>query len=175
MNTSPANACPAVRLWAALAGEQHHVVGFVERPWLVVTGNALCKRLGQVPAFGQPVTYRLRVATDSAFTELSLDTTLSATEVQLDAALAPGQRLRFELEATSADSTTLLIRPQADYVVPEWATLLTFNDQAGVTTRERRPTFTWISPEVTSPPGPFTYDWAVLRVDNGLAADRLCL
>ncbi len=129
--------------------------------------------VGDVPAFGQPVTYRLRIATDSAFTELSLDTTLSNTEVQLDSALPPGQRLRFELGATSADSTTLLIRPQADYVVPEWATLLTFNDQAGVTTRERRPTFAWTSPEVTSPPGPFTYDLAVLRVDNGLAADQI--
>jgi subtilisin family serine protease len=129
--------------------------------------------VGDVPAFGQPVTYRLRIAVDSAFTELSLDTTLSDTEVQLDSALAPGQRLRFELEATSADSTTLLVRPQADYVVPEWATLLTFNDQAGITIRERRPTFSWTSPEVISPPGPFTYDLAVLRVDNGLAADQV--
>ncbi len=128
--------------------------------------------VGDVAAFGRPVTYRLRIATDSAFSELALDTTLSQTEVQLDSALGPGQRLRFELAATSADSTTLLIRPQADYVVPQWANLLTFNDQAGVTIRERRPTFAWTSPEVTSPPGPFSYDLSVLRVDNGLAAEQ---
>jgi hypothetical protein len=40
---------------------------------------------------------------------------------------------------------------------------------AGTTIRARRPAFQWTSPEVRSPPGPFAYDVAILRIDNGLA------
>jgi hypothetical protein len=124
------------------------------------------------PQFAQPITYRLRAATDSAFTQFILDTTLTGTEVQMDSAFAPGETLRLEILATSAGAVSQTLPPTTEYVVPEWATLLTLNSPQGATIRERRPTFAWASPGAASPPGPFTYDLAVTRVDNGLAAEE---
>jgi subtilisin family serine protease len=123
-----------------------------------------------VPAFAQPVTYQLRVATDSVFATVLVDTSLTATELQLDSAFAPADSVWFELIATGANATSIDVRPPTAYLVPDWASLLTLNSPQGTTIRERRPTFAWTSPEAVSPPGPFTYDLAVLRVDNGLAA-----
>jgi hypothetical protein len=123
-----------------------------------------------VPAFAQPVSHRLLIATDSMRTAVLIDTSLTDTEVQMDSALAPGDSLWLEISATAANSTTMTVQPPKAYIVPDWASLLTLNAQQGTTIRERRPTFAWTSPGVVSPPGPFQYDFAVLRVDNGLAA-----
>jgi len=124
-----------------------------------------------VPAFAEPIAYRLRVATDSAFTQVILDSTLTDTSVQMDSAFAPGDTLRFDITAASVDGASMTLPAGGDYLIPKWATLLTMNSPQGTTIRERRPTFVWTSPQVVSPPGPFTYDIAILRVDNRLEAE----
>ncbi len=119
-----------------------------------------------VPLFARPLTYRLRVARDTTLSEVLLDTTLAETEVQLSTPLAPDERFVFELAATSTNSATLIVPAGTEFVVPEWVTLLTLNTPEGKTIRDRKPTFQWTSPDVVSPPGPFTYDLTVFRVDN---------
>ncbi len=123
-----------------------------------------------VPSFARPVTYGIRVATDTTFSEVLVDTTLTETELQLSTLLRPGDRIALELSATSADSLTLTLPVTDEYVAPDWASLLTFNEPQGATIRERRPTLVWESPDVISPPGPFTYDVTVFRVDNEFPA-----
>lgn len=126
-------------------------------------------QIPDIPTFAQPVTYQLRIAEDSTFGTILLDTILTNTEVQIETPMAPGQNFVFDITATSADSASLVYEAATNYVVPEWLRLLTLSMPAGNTIRDRRPTLQWTSPEVFSPPGPFSYDIAILRVDNGLA------
>jgi len=122
------------------------------------------------PSFARPLTYRARVATDSTFSSVLADTTLIEPELQLSAVLKPGDQIVIQLSATAVSSLTLTMPASDPYVAPDWATLLTFNDPQGATIRERRPTLEWSSPSVISPPGPFTYDVTVFRVDNQFPA-----
>jgi serine protease AprX len=123
-----------------------------------------------VPAFATPLTYRARVATDTAFSDVLVDTAVSEPEIRLSTVLMPGDQIVLQLSVTSADSLTLTSPVSGPYIAPDWATLLTLNDPQGATIRERRPTLVWSSPDVISPPGPFRYDVTVFRVDNQFPA-----
>jgi subtilisin family serine protease len=120
-----------------------------------------------VPAFGNPVTYRLTVSrADTSPQVVLLDTALSATQATLARAQSPGRRLGFALQATGADSAVLALTGAVQYVVPAWADLLTLDDPAGNTVRDVRPTFRWTAPAVVSPPGPFRFNVEIFRTDN---------
>jgi hypothetical protein len=123
-----------------------------------------------VPAFALPLSYRVRVAGDTVFGNLLLDTTLADPEVQLSTALAPGASIVVEVTATSSVGGSMTAPPETEFVAPDWATLITLSDPQGSAVRNRRPTFEWTSPDVVTPPGPFTYDLTVFRVDNQLPA-----
>ena len=123
-----------------------------------------------VPAFALPLSYRVRVGGDSASGNFSLDTTLTDPEVQLSTALAPGASIVVEVTTTSSGGASMTAPPETEFVVPDWATLLSFNDPQGSVVRDRRPTFAWTSPDAVTPPGPFTYDLTVFRVDNQFPA-----
>ncbi len=123
--------------------------------------------VGSVPASAQPVTYRLRVAGDSALTAPLIDTVLAVDTFALQRALKPGS-LFWQVDATAATgehATTGIVGP---IPVPSWATLTALNNPAGSVSNTPQPTFTWTSPSVPSPPGPFTYDLGVQRVSNGV-------
>jgi hypothetical protein len=121
----------------------------------------------EVPPVAQPLSYRLQVATDATFTVILLDTTVVETTVTWAEAQRPGARFVFRLTATAPDGVGLGTPTSPEFVAPPWATLLTLNDPEGTTTREVRPSFQWSSPGVASPPGPFVYDVAIFRADNG--------
>jgi len=129
-------------------------------------------QIADIPAFAEPMTYRLRLAEDTTFGTVVLDTTLTETEVQLETPLQPGVAFVFEVTAVSADSAAFTHRSNETYVAPEWVSLATLNEPAGTTIRTRRPTLQWTSPGVVSPPGPFVYDVAIVRVDNGVATQE---
>ncbi len=120
-----------------------------------------------VPPFGVPVSFDLRIATDTSFANVILDTTLTDTEVQFTDVFAPNQRFVFDLTATGANDVVFTVSPDTEYVAPEWVTLLNLNNPEGSFIRDQRPMLQWTSPNVTSPPGPFVYDIAVVRADNG--------
>ncbi|HWC73676.1 MAG TPA: S8 family serine peptidase [Gemmatimonadales bacterium] len=123
--------------------------------------------VGSVPPSAQPVSYRLRIARDSLLATPLVDTVLSAETFDLRLPLKPGS-LYWQVDATAATgekATTGVVGP---IPIPPWATLLTFSNPAGLVTNVATPTFTWRSPAVASPPGPFTYDLAVQRVSTGL-------
>lgn len=119
------------------------------------------------PAFATPLTYRLRLAPDTTFQTPSLDTTFSATSYGDTVALRPGTRLAVAVTATAADSVSVTVRSPRAYVAPAWARLTTLDDPAGTTIRDVRPTLTWTSPAVSTPPGPFVYRVRVARADDG--------
>lgn len=123
--------------------------------------------VGSVPASAQPVIYRLRVASDSALTAPLIDTVLAVDTFAVQRALKPGS-LFWQVDATAAtgERATTIVGP---IPVPPWATLTALNNPAGSVSNTPQPTFTWTSPSVSSPPGPFTYDLGVQRVSNGVS------
>jgi hypothetical protein len=123
--------------------------------------------VGTVPPSAMPVSYRLRIARDSALTTPLIDTIVTVETFDLGQPLKPGT-VFWQVDATAATgekATTGVVGP---IPVPPWATLLTLNNPAGSVTNSAATTFTWRSPGVSSPPGPLTYDLAVQRVSTGL-------
>ena len=119
---------------------------------------------GSQPAFAQPISYRLRIGNDSGFVAPLFDTTLTIEQYALRRPLKPG-KLYWRVDATSAPpasltATTGVVGPIA---VPAWAKLTTLDDSIGGSTADPLPTFTWTSPLIAAPPGPFQYDLFVLR------------
>jgi len=120
-----------------------------------------------LPVVAAPVTYRLRIARDTAFANVILDTLTSSTTLTLQTPLPPGTPLTYRVTATVADSFSVASTRSPLLASPEWVTLLAPDSPAGVSVLELRPTFRWSSPTVTDPPGPFTYDVRVVRADDG--------
>jgi hypothetical protein len=125
--------------------------------------------VGTVPPSASPVTYQLRIARDSAGVPL-VDTTLTnVTTYALRIPLKPGPPLLWRVDATTATGDTASTGVIGPIAVPAWATLTALSDPAGATTDSVQPTFTWTSPAVAAPPGPFTYDLFVQRVSEPVA------
>ncbi len=125
-----------------------------------------------VPISVTPVSYRLELARDSLFTVVVLDTTLGGTTVTLGQVQRPGDRLFSRHTATSTDTVAFTALPGGPFVMPPWTTLVTFNDPAGITIRDPRPLFEWVSVDVAVPPGPFQYDVEIQRADLGVVEVR---
>jgi subtilisin family serine protease len=121
-----------------------------------------------VPAFALPLTYRLRITTRRHPTTTVLDTVTTRTDVTLATPLRPAAEVGVQLDVTAANDVVTTQQPREGFVAPLWVELTALNDVAGMTTRDPRPAFTWVSPDVVSPPGPFMYDIQVLRVSDGL-------
>lgn len=119
---------------------------------------------GDVPAFARPVAYRVRVA--RALTGAPLvDTTLSDLETYtVPLAQKPGPPFYWRVDATAATGDTASTGVVGPLGVIPWATLTALSDPGGAVTDSVNPTFTWTSPPVAAPPGPFTYDLFVQRV-----------
>lgn len=123
---------------------------------------------GTTPGFAGPVAYRLRIARDSLLANPIVDSLMgTATQYLPGRAFKPGAPVYWRVDATAmgVTATTGVVGP---ITVPPWATLVTFNDSAGVTTDSVQPTFIWTVPGVAAPPGPFRFDLQVFRVDQGL-------
>ena len=125
--------------------------------------------VGSVPPPSQPVTYRLRIAADSTLATPLVDSLLTAETFAPARALKPGS-LFWQVDATAATGETATSGRIGPIPVPAWATLTTLNNAAGSVSNTPLPTFTWTSPAVTSPPGPFVYDLGVQRSSNGVPA-----
>ena len=128
---------------------------------------------GTLPAFAMPVTYHLRVGRDSTLANPLVDTAITAQT------FAPGQAFKagnvfWRVDATAASGETATTGPIGPVSVPPWATLVTFNNPAGVVIDTAQPTFIWDPALVSSPPGPFLYDLRVQRVATG-AIDIIAL
>jgi hypothetical protein len=124
---------------------------------------------GDVPPFATPVAYRVRIARDTGFAAPLVDTTLTdAQAYDLRRALKPGAPLFWRVVATAAAGETASTGRIGPLTVPAWATLTALNDPAGLVIDSVQPTFTWTSPAVAAPPGPFTYDLVVQRVAAAL-------
>lgn len=118
-----------------------------------------------VPRFATPVTTRFLVTTVPDGVIIA-DTSLVGGTFTLSTPQPPGTRIAFQLEATTADSLTLVLPPTGDFVVPPWVTLLNLNDPSGLSIRDAKPSFLWKSPDITSPPGPFTYNLTIRRAED---------
>jgi serine protease AprX len=121
---------------------------------------------GDVPSYARPVTYRLRIARDTALAAPLGDTALSIETYDLRRPVKPGAGtpLVWRVDATAATGETASTGRIGPLVVPAWATLTALNDPAGRVTDSVQPTLTWTSPAVATPPGPFTYDVFVQQV-----------
>jgi hypothetical protein len=116
---------------------------------------------------GSPVTYRLRIARDSLFTSIVLDTTLgSALSFDLTRPLK-GSAIFWRVDGRTDVGDTASTGRVGPLAVPPWAVLTSLNAPGGSVTDSAQPTFTWDPVAATSPPGPFTYDLQVQRVQTG--------
>ena len=118
------------------------------------------------PAVG-PITYRLRVARDSALATPLVDTSLTAESFLLRKPIKPGAPLFWQVEAHAAIGESASTGNVGPIVAPAWATLTSLSNPAGSVTDSAQPTFTWHSPQVAAPPGPLTFDLAVQRLSTG--------
>ncbi len=126
-----------------------------------------------VPSFASPVAYHLVVMrADPAGPATLADTVLPGGQVTIKQAQRPGARLSYMLQATAADSATMVAGAGAEYVVPPWADLLTLDDPGGTTVTDPRPVLRWSAPAVISPPGPFTFDVEIFRTDTREVVSR---
>ena len=122
--------------------------------------------VGTPPPAARPITYQLRIARDSAGVPL-VDTTLTDVETySLRIALKPGAPLLWRVDATAATGDTASTGVVGPIAVPAWATLTSLSDPGGAVTDSVQPTFTWTSPTIATPPGPFTYDLFVQRASE---------
>jgi subtilisin family serine protease len=119
-----------------------------------------------VPAIAGTVSHRLRVARDSAFNQIVIDTTTDPP-FTLPRALPAGSRVFWSVTATGSTGGVGFTPVQAGLTVPQWVRLLTFDDPVGVATNDTQPEFAWAPADVASPPGPFTYDLTVRRASTG--------
>jgi len=113
--------------------------------------------VGGTPPFAAPVDFRLRIAGDALLAAPLVDTALAVESFDPVRALAPGP-LWWRVDAAAATGETATTGPVGPVTVPAWATLLTLNAPAGVTTPDSQPLLRWTSPAIAVPPGPFTYD-----------------
>ncbi len=124
--------------------------------------------VGGVPPSATPVRYQLRIARDSGGVPL-VDTTVTNVETyDLRIALKPGPPLLWRVDATAATGDTASTGVVGPIAVPAWATLTSLSAAAGATTDSVQPTFTWTSPTIAAPPGPFSYDLFVQRVSESV-------
>jgi hypothetical protein len=119
--------------------------------------------VGAIPGFAQPVTYRLRIARDSGFTTVFVDTQLTIAQYPLRQPQKPGAPLFWRVEAISATAESASTGVVGPIGVPAWARLTSLADTGGSTTPDTQPTFTWSPTPVANPPGPFHYDVFVFR------------
>lgn len=119
---------------------------------------------GTIPGFAAPVTYRLRAARDSAFGLPIVDTTLTdITQYALTRPIKPGAPLFWRVDARASTGVTATTGVVGPIVVPAWARLTALSDSAGANITNVQPTFTWSSPGIAVPPGPFKYDIQIFR------------
>ena len=111
-----------------------------------------------------PVRYRLRIARDSTFVAPLLDTTLTdQTLLSLRRPITPLGAIVWRVDATDAAAVTATTGVVGPIAVPAWVTLTTLDNPQGTTTSDPQPVFTWSSPAIAAPPGPFRYDMFVFR------------
>lgn len=128
--------------------------------------------VGTVPASAMPVTYRLRIGRDST---LSAPVFERLTTAQT---FVPPQGLKagiwfWRVEATAATGETATSGLVGPVIVPAWATLTALSNPAGMVIDTAQPTFTWKPAQVSSPPGPLTFDFKVQRVATGVIEDSV--
>lgn len=121
---------------------------------------------GSVPGFALPVTYRLRIAHDSALLSPLVDTVLDVTQYALRIPVKPRAPLFWRVDATAAGGVTASTETVGPIAALPWARLTTLADSAGSATAETRPVFAWSPTAVASPPGPFRYDLFVWRSNS---------
>ncbi len=122
---------------------------------------------GTPPLGAAPDTFELQVGYDSSLVTLAVDSTVTISKVTLPFAIPGGTRIYWRVTARSplgASETTARTGP---LIAPAWATLLTLNAPSGQSIRDSQPLFAWRSPAVTSPPGPFRYDFEVYPASDG--------
>jgi subtilase family protein len=115
------------------------------------------------PPPSETVTYRLRVARDSALRTVVVDTVTGTTSHALRQALKPGRPLFWRVDAMTGSGSTATTGVLGPIAVPPWATPTSLSAPGGINTPEAQPTLTWRSPAVSSPPGPLRYDVTVRR------------
>lgn len=117
---------------------------------------------------GSTVTYRLRIARDSAFSNVVLDTVVgTALSFDLTRPLK-GAPIFWRVDGRSDAGDSASTPRIGPLVVPPWAVLRTLSAPSGSVTDSAQPTFVWDPVAVSSPPGPFTYDLQVQRIATGL-------
>jgi hypothetical protein len=115
-----------------------------------------------------PVSLRLLIASDPQFTSVIADTTVvgDSASITLTRPLPDGGTVFWRATARGAAFTTATSAITGPHVVPRWLRLVSPNVPAGITLSTPRPTFTWSSAEVASPPGPWMYTFELLRTSD---------
>ena len=115
---------------------------------------------------GATFTFRLRVARDTAFTSVVLDTTVGSALSFTPTRPLKAAPIYWRVDGRSDTGDTASTGRIGPLTVPLWATPTSLSAPGGVVTDSAQPTFTWDPIAIPAPPGPFTYDLLVRRIDN---------
>jgi hypothetical protein len=116
---------------------------------------------GTPPSVAGPNLYRLRIARDTAFTQLVVDTIVASPSLTLTRPLPPELTLRWRVVATSSLGVAESTAVAGPIVSAPWVRLISLADPAGASIRDSQPLFVWRSPQVATPPGPVVYDFDI--------------
>ena len=117
----------------------------------------------------RPILVRLQVAFNPGFnTPLLADTSIvdDTVMIMLPRPMPAGARVFFRATAR-AITGELVVSQVIERIVPPWLTLLSPNDQNGVTLETPRPRFVWRSARIDGPTAPWTYDLEIRNVGSG--------
>ncbi len=133
-------------------------------PTLASVTPAFVWSVGMTPRYATPVSFRLRVARDANLANPIVDTLITAAErYELRRLLKPGLPVFWRVDATAATGLTSTTGVVGPITVPAWATPTSLSSPVGVNITDPEPIFTWTSPAISTPPGPFRYDLLVTR------------
>ncbi|MDB4908126.1 MAG: hypothetical protein JWO05_2910 [Gemmatimonadetes bacterium] len=113
-----------------------------------------------------PLTLRVEIARDQQFAGVVYreDHLGQSSSFKVQRLLPPNTTLFVRLTVIDNRSVTRVQQVYGPVTTPAWLTLISPEGVNNITVDSRRPTFNWSSARVSTPPGPWTYDFSVVNV-----------
>ena len=152
------------------------VIGPAEPDTLRSVTPTFAVRTEDFPPDDRPARVGIQVARDPSFAgPLDADTSVAGdtATITLGRPLAELSTIYWRGFAETSSGARIFSDAVGPRTVPIWLRLVQPNNPAGQTITTRRPRFTWSSPAIASPPGPWIYDFEIVNSATGVSELRV--